>query len=235
MTSELNPYFQVGLDVFGRRCLVIGGGTEAEEKTGRLLAAGADVCLVSPATTQRLAVWAAESRLEHRPRPFAPDDLDAEVFIVLNTVNDDPDLTRRVYDLALERKALVNSYDNPSFSNFGMVALVAPGHLRLGISTSNASPALSSRLRRAFDALFDDDFVDYLDRLARVRAHLKENEPDRAKRFGLLRGLVADFRLEGRLHYPDGWRAAADAVLSCDRQGCGTSDRCAACPASVPA
>ena len=230
MAAELNPYFQVGLDVHRRSCLVVGGGSEAEEKTGRLLKAGALVRLVSPRVTDGLAAWAAQGRLEHRPRPFAPEDLDAGVFAVLNTVNGDPALTRQVYELALERKALVNSYDNPAFSNFGMVALVAPGHLRLAISTSNASPALSSRLRRAFEALFDNDFADYLDRLARVRAHLKENEPDRAKRFGLLRALVADFRLEGRLHYPDGWRQSADAVLDCDRRGCGTPDRCAACP-----
>ena len=66
---------------------------------------------------------------------------------MLNTVRDRA-LTARVYELATAHKALINSYDNPAYSNIGMVALVHPGHLRLSISTSNASPALSSRLRQ---------------------------------------------------------------------------------------
>ena len=37
---NINPLFQVGLDVLNRTCLVLGGGREAEEKTGRLLDAG---------------------------------------------------------------------------------------------------------------------------------------------------------------------------------------------------
>ena len=46
-----------------------------------------------------------------------------------------------------------------------MVALVHPGHLRLSISTSNASPALSSRLRQDFEEIFDGEFAAYLDYL----------------------------------------------------------------------
>ena len=98
-----------------------------------------------------------------------------------------------------------------------MVALVDPGHLRLGISTSNASPALSSRLRQDLETLFDDEFVAFLDQLARLRSHLRTREPDPRKRSALLRSAVADFRLEGRLHYPDNWRERLQALLERDR------------------
>ena len=193
MNAQLNPYFQVGLDVLERPCLIIGGGREAEEKSGRLLAAGADLSVVSPRLTTQLQSWADAGRLSYTNRIFTDTDLTPATFLVLNTVNNDENLTHRVYDLAQKNKVLVNSYDNPAYSNFGMVALVAPGHLRLGISTSNASPALSSRLRRTFEELFDAQFIHYLDRLASARAFLKEKEPERAKRFRLLRALVAEF------------------------------------------
>jgi siroheme synthase-like protein len=230
MKTQLNPYFQVGLDVLDRPCLVIGGGAEAEEKSGRLLAAGANLSIVSPRLTTQLQSWADAGRLSYKSRVFNDTDLASATFLVLNTVNNDDDLTSRVYDLAQENKVLVNSYDNPAYSNFGMVALVAPGHLRLGISTSNASPALSSRLRRTFEGLFDAEFTHYLDRLASVRAYLKEKEPERAKRFRLLRALVAEFRFDGHLVYPPNWQTRLDALFTCDRINCDTTSRCSTCP-----
>ena len=124
----------------------------------------------------------------------------------------------------------INSYDNPACSNFGMVALVHPGHLRLSISTSNASPALASRLRKDLEGLFDEQFVDYLDLLAQARQRVRERVEDRETRFELLRALVREFRLEGQLCYPAEWRRHAEALLRCELEACGTQGRCADCP-----
>ena len=228
MSKLLNPYFQVGLDVMEQPCLIVGGGREAEDKAGRLLAAGARLTVVSPSATPVLIEWAAAGRLTHHPRCFAERDLDG-VFLVLNTVRDSV-LTARVYELALARKALINSYDNPAYSNFGMVALVHPGHLRLSISTSNASPALSSRLRQDLEGIFDGEFASYLDCLAEARQRVRERVADRETRFALLRSLVRGFRLEGTLRYPADWKRRVEALLTCEMEFCGTEERCADCP-----
>ncbi|MDE2734515.1 MAG: bifunctional precorrin-2 dehydrogenase/sirohydrochlorin ferrochelatase [Gemmatimonadota bacterium] len=228
MSELLNPYFQVGLDVMEQPCLVIGGGREAEDKAGRLLAAGARLTVVSPSATPALAEWAVAGRLAHYPRCFAESDLD-DVFLVLNTVRDSA-LTARVYELALERKALINSYDNPSYSNIGMVALVHPGHLRLSISTSNASPALSSRLRQDFEEIFAGEFAEYLNGLAEARQRVRAKVADRETRFALLRSLVSGFRLEGMLRYPADWKRHVDALMTCELEFCGTERRCGGCP-----
>ena len=229
MNHKLNPYFQAGLDVMDQPCLVIGGGREAEEKSARLLAAGARITIVSSDLTPQLAEWVAAGRLTHHQRGFADTDLDG-VFLALNTINDDDALTARVYQLALSQKILINSYDNPTHSNFGMVALVHPGHLRLSISTSNASPALASRLRKDLAAIFDAEFVDFLDRLAAARQRVRARVADRETRFELLRALVRDFRVEGTLRYPAAWQRHADALLSCELESCGTQERCEDCP-----
>lgn len=213
----------------GQSCLIIGGGHEAEEKSRRLLEAGADLNVVCTTVTHQLAEWAAEKCLTLYRREFAESDLDG-VFLVLNTVNDDPALTARVYGLAQAQKLLINSYDNPAYSNFGMVALVHPGHLRLSISTSNASPALASRLRKDLESLFDRDFVDYLDLLARARQQVRAKVEDRETRFLLLRALVRDFRLEGTLRYPANWRRHAETLLNCELEACGTKRYCTDCP-----
>ena len=217
MKKEQNPYFQIGLDVMDQPCLVVGGGREAEDKSGRLLQAGACLTLVSPQLTTQLLEWARTGHLKYFQRVFQPADLE-EIFLVANTVRNDAQLTRQVFELAGERGILINSYDQPVFSNFGMVALVHPGHLRLSISTSNASPSLASRLRQDLEALFDEEFIDYLEQLGRVRQHLKKCEPDRKKRIELLRSLVATFRLKGCLHYPEDWREQIEALLTRDKK-----------------
>jgi precorrin-2 dehydrogenase/sirohydrochlorin ferrochelatase len=211
----MNPYFQINLDVAERSCLVVGGGDEATEKSDRLLDAGARLTLVSPRITPRLQESARDGKLRYFQRRFRFEDLD-DVFLVVNTARSNPELTRQVFETACARGILINSYDQPAFSNFGMVALVHPGHLRLSISTSNASPSLASRLRQDLEALFDEEFVDYLEQLARVRQHLKAREPDREKRIERLRSLVATFRLEGRLHYPENWREQVETLLTQD-------------------
>jgi len=154
---------------------------------------------------------------------------------VLNTISDNPELTLRVWQLASARNLLINSYDQPQYCNFGMVALVHPGHLRLSISTSNTSPSLASRLRQDLEQLFAGDFAEYLDALAAARRRAREKIGDRQTRFALLRALVRDFRVEGKLHYPAHWQRHTEAVLNCELEHCGDAhNRCADCPLRTP-
>ncbi len=206
-----NPYFQIGLDVTERSCLIIGGGPEAEDKSGRLLDAGARLVVVSPRVTPQLESLAEEGLLLWLRRRFQMDDLDG-IHLVVNTVGD-ASLAQQVYERACADRLLVNSYDQPDCSNFGMAALVHPGPLRISISTSNASPALASRLRQDLERLFDEEFVEYISLLSRVRQHLRQQMTDPAARMDLLRSLVADFRLDGGLSYPENWREKLESLL----------------------
>ncbi len=211
--TDLNPLFQVGLDVRHRVCLVIGGGHEAQDKAGRLLDAGARVVLVSPESTPGLQDWATQGRLEWRRRCYEPGDLDGAL-LVMNTVRDDADLSARVLAAGESRGILVNTYDDVSRSHFGMAALVSAGPLRLSISTSNASPTLSSRLRQDLEGLFDAEFGEYLEALGKARTHLKETVHDFDARRLILHGLVEGARLEGRFTLPVDWRRRIEAALA---------------------
>jgi uroporphyrin-III C-methyltransferase / precorrin-2 dehydrogenase / sirohydrochlorin ferrochelatase len=66
--------YLLGLRVSGRRVLVVGGGAVAARRVPRLLAAGADVVLVSPAVTPALEELAAQGRIGWRHRPYAAGD-----------------------------------------------------------------------------------------------------------------------------------------------------------------
>jgi precorrin-2 dehydrogenase/sirohydrochlorin ferrochelatase len=211
--AELNSLFQIGLNVSERLCLVIGGGEEAEDKAGRLIDAGGRVTLVSPEVTDLLAQWASQDRLQWHDRGYQPADLDDGVFLLMNTLRGEPRLSEEVFAAAEARGILVNTYDDLVHSHFGMAALVRAGPLRISISTSNASPTLSGRLRRDLEDLFDTEFGDYLEALGQARALLKEQVPDFASRCEILHSLVEGAHLEGRFHLPEDWRRRIEAAV----------------------
>ncbi|WP_460869254.1 uroporphyrinogen-III C-methyltransferase [Rhodococcus aerolatus] len=84
---ELTPYL-VGLDLRGRRVLVVGAGSVAQRRVSRLVAAGADVVLVAPGATTALEAMAAEGSLTLHARRYETGDLDGAWYAIACT--DDP-------------------------------------------------------------------------------------------------------------------------------------------------
>ena len=215
--ASINPHFQVGLDVAGRRCLVIGGGAEAHDKAQRLLAAHADVLVVAPELHPELAGLHADGLIRHRRRRFRDSDLRG-VHLIINTVRSDPALCSSVFTTAQRRRIPINTYDLPQYSTLAMAALVTCGHLRVSISTSNAAPALASRLRRDLADLLTaaPEMEEFLAALGEIRALAKQQVADAGERRTLLRGLADGLRLRGTIDLPPDWRnrlAAVDAEL----------------------
>lgn len=86
------PSYPVGLRLSGRRVLVVGGGHVAQRRVPALLAAGADVVVVSPEVTPSLEGMASEFTLALRR--FEDADLDDAWYVVAAT--DDPEVNARV-------------------------------------------------------------------------------------------------------------------------------------------
>ncbi len=205
-TRQNNPCFQVGLDVFERRCLVLGGGEEAQDKSARLVTAGAEVTVVSLEVTQAISDAADRGELIWLAREI---DLNVDLqdtFLVMNTWRDEEPLNQTVYDACKQHRILLNTYDAPERSDFGMAALIDRGHLRISISSSNASPTLAGQLRRQLESAFDDEFVEFLEELGRIRRQFRHQITDAQQRRARLRSLVDGFQLDASVRLPDGWR-----------------------------
>ena len=215
--ASINPHFQVGLDVADRRCLVIGGGGEALDKTRRLLDARARVLVVAPELCRELADLLAAGRIDWRAGRYRSDDLRG-AHLIINTVRSDHDLCRQVFAAAQRQRTPINTYDLPQYSTLAMAALVTCGHLRISISTSNAAPALAGRLRRDLTDLLATapDLEEFLAALGEIRDLAKQHVPDAGARRALLRGLADGLRLRGAIDLPPDWRsrlAEVDAEL----------------------
>ncbi len=70
----LTPYL-AGLNLAGRRVVVIGGGIVAQRRLPALLDAGAVITLISPQVTPAVEGMAGAAELTWRQRDYAPGDL----------------------------------------------------------------------------------------------------------------------------------------------------------------
>jgi uroporphyrin-III C-methyltransferase/precorrin-2 dehydrogenase/sirohydrochlorin ferrochelatase len=98
----MNDPYLVGLDLAGRRVVVVGGGPVAQRRLVGLLAAGADVEVVAPAITPAVEGMAAARELRWTERPYADGDLDGAWYAIACT--DDPEVNAAVGAEAQRRR-----------------------------------------------------------------------------------------------------------------------------------
>lgn len=204
---NVNPGFQATLDVQNRSCLVIGGDEEAVEKTERLLDSEAKVTVIHPTLHTTLRKLTASGKIIHRGRTFRSTDVQSGVMLVMNTLREDHDVSKLLFELAKSERFLIWSIDQPELSTVVMPALVCRGHMRVAISTSGTSPAMAKAIRENLEILFDEEFVECLNWLAEVRDDVKKTELSETKRRERLQEMIEGFRLTGKIEYPTSWQA----------------------------
>ena len=201
---DANPGFPVVLDVKGWSVLVIGGDEEAADKTQRLLDSGARVTVIAPTLNEALRKLVASGKVIHRGRTFRDTDLE-HVILVLNTIRGDREFARMLLTNTRAKGVLLWSVDYPEGCSVTMPAVVASGHVRVGVSTSGVAPALSGFMKEDLERILDDEFAAFVDWLEELREQAKANEPDAEKRRALLREALDGFRLLGKVQYPKVW------------------------------
>ena len=79
------PTYPSGLRLGGRRVVVVGGGHVAQRRVPGLLAAGADVYVVSPMVTPALEGLASTGEVTWEERGFRQDDLEGAWYVIAST------------------------------------------------------------------------------------------------------------------------------------------------------
>jgi uroporphyrin-III C-methyltransferase / precorrin-2 dehydrogenase / sirohydrochlorin ferrochelatase len=78
-------HYLAGLDLAGRRVVVVGGGTVAQRRLPRLVAAGARVELISPSVTPAVQAMIDAGELTWHARRYAAGDLDGAWYVLCCT------------------------------------------------------------------------------------------------------------------------------------------------------
>lgn len=154
------------------KTVVVGGGTVAEGKVVQMLESGADLTIISPELTDRLATLVRAGQLAHLARVYRPGDLEGAFMVIGAT--DDRAVNAAVWDEATARHILCNVVDDPPHCNFYAVSVVRQGDLTIGISTNGVAPALANRIRRRFEREFGPEYAEFL-------AIMKERRPPIAR------------------------------------------------------
>ncbi len=105
-----NPAYPVGLRLTGRRVVVLGGGQVAQRRLPALIAAGADIHLVSPGATPSVEAMADAGELTWHKRPYEEGDL-AEAWYALIATGDKEANTRASAEAERHRVWCVRSDD----------------------------------------------------------------------------------------------------------------------------
>jgi precorrin-2 dehydrogenase/sirohydrochlorin ferrochelatase len=164
-------YYPIFVELQDRRCLVIGGGREAQRKVEGLLAAGGNVTVIAPKLTRDLQALLAEGRVDLLQREYREGDL--EGYEVVMVATNDGAVNAEVAAEGKRRRIWVNAADDTKNCDFILPAVVRRGRITIAASTGGASPALARRLREELEAYMTDDMPALADLLAEVREELR--------------------------------------------------------------
>lgn len=181
-------YFPVFLDLKGRCCVVVGGGSVGERKVHTLLKAGASVRVIAPQLTPSLSRLREKGIITHEARPYRSGDLGGAFLAIAAT--DDRRTNERIFHWAMDKKILVNVVDDPSHSSFIVPSIVERKDLVVAISTSGRSPALARLLRQKLEKEIGPEYNLLLNLLGRVRQKVLSQGTEQRENQRIFRRLV---------------------------------------------
>ncbi|MEX0804592.1 MAG: bifunctional precorrin-2 dehydrogenase/sirohydrochlorin ferrochelatase [Candidatus Binatia bacterium] len=189
--GEQMTYYPIFLDLTGRRCVVIGGGSIAERKVEGLLAAGAEITVVSPEMSEGLGLLLMHGSIKHVARKYQNGDLEGYAMAFVAT--DDEAITAAVFCEARCRGIWVNCADDPSHCDFILPAVIRRGELAIAVSSGGASPALARAVREELEKFLTDDFAQLVQTASEVRRELRQRSLQTTAE-AWNRALTGDFR-----------------------------------------
>jgi siroheme synthase-like protein len=165
-------YYPIFLEMNGRPCVVIGGGAVAERKVEELLAAGAQVTVISPTIAEGLRDLLAQGSIRHVKRAYERGDLaDCELVFA---ATDDPEINAAAFREAQSRRIWINSADDAAHCDFILPGVIRRGDLAVAVSTGGASPAATRAIREELEDYFTADYARFVEVAGEARRQLRE-------------------------------------------------------------
>jgi siroheme synthase-like protein len=216
MEAYMAHGYPILLELRGRPVLVVGGGRVASRKVADLLAAGAEITLISP--TLHPDLEALGDRIDVIRAAYQPGAItemiqwDYDPLLVF-AATDSREANEQVMDEAYTLRLLVDVADAPETGSFTSMATIRRGSITLALATGGASPALAAHLRERLETEIGAEYVTLSGWLRDLRPKVRaRGTPD--TRRDLWRAIVASPAL-ALLRAGDeaGARAIIDALV----------------------
>lgn len=186
--------FPLFLKLTGKRCVVVGGTRECEQKVDGLLRAGASVEVIAEEVTDGIRDLSKRREILWSRRAFDADDLEETALVVAQ--HSSQEINETVFRAASQRGVMCNVVDQPALCHFYYAAVVRRGDLQIAISTNGLSPALASSIRAELEQRFGPLYSEWVERLGKVRARILRTRPRSAARTALLQRFATRSRFD---------------------------------------
>ncbi|MBP1748705.1 MAG: hypothetical protein H6Q52_1244 [Deltaproteobacteria bacterium] len=183
--TDRHHYYPLFLDITGKECLIIGGGTVAERKATMLLKFNASVRVISPKATKKLIHLADTGRISLTLRKYRSGD--HENAAVIFACTDDRDANRLVRENAAMQRIPVNVVDKPEECDFIVPSIIKKGDVTIAISTSGRAPMASKKIRQAIEKTITGDCVGYIRIMGAIRHYLLKTVPEKKVRRDIMK------------------------------------------------
>lgn len=193
-------YFPFFVDIQGKKCVVVGGGSVAYRKARRLLSFGAEVFVAAPAFCSAMTDFYNRNKdagmLFLEERVFSASVLD-DAFLVI-AATDDTMLNHEISRLCRERHIPVNTVDQKEDCDFFFPSVVKREEIVVGCSTGGQSPVIASRIREIIADAVPKYYAVLNERLGEIREEVKERIPSYEGRKQFYETLVKQSEALGR-------------------------------------
>ena len=164
MTSPL----PIMLQLTGRPCLLVGGGTVALRRARSLQAAGAHLTVVAPEIHPELQALSDQSHA----RPWQVEDL-AGVFLVV-IATDNSARNKQIADAAKAAGVLVNQTDAPEDGDIQFPASGTCGPVTVSVHSGGGSARMAAELRERMLATLTHEEIALLTNAAKWRQPIRQ-------------------------------------------------------------
>ncbi|MCM3718841.1 NAD(P)-binding protein [Fictibacillus phosphorivorans] len=178
--------YPIHLDLSNKQVMVAGGGPVAYRKIRDLLKEKAIITVISIDAVEEIQKLHEQKRLTWIARKVRKNDFE-KAFLVVAATNSSEVNAEIAANIG--ENQLINVADQPEIGNFIIPSAVKRGKLVLSVSTSGASPSLSSLIKKELEETYTEDYESYLDFLFECRTIIK-NEYSKIKRKALLKELT---------------------------------------------
>ena len=179
-------FYPVNLNLDIMEIIIVGGGNVALRKCMNFLDFGKSVTVLAPEFDSRF--------LELGNKVDLINDIFKEEYIdkfdIVVAATDDKEVNEEIACICRKKSKLINVVDSRDLSDFTVSSYVKRGDLLIGISTGGKIPALSAKIRRDLEEIYDESFAEYVDLLGELREKIIKKYEDKTERKEVLKALV---------------------------------------------
>ena len=184
----------IDLKLDGKTVIVVGGGSESYRKTQSFIDSGAKIWVISKDFSSGIQKLGEEKKVallktEVQDAKAFVDSLNPKPDVFL-AATDNSELNLELVKAAKSVGSMVYAVDNPAVSDFILPAVAHVGDVKIAVSTSGKSPAMSRALRERIEEMIQPEDLLEIELQSQIRSILKEQVSDPNVRSKLLNEIL---------------------------------------------